>query len=190
MRLTQAAIEAGGEATEQTRDALTERSWKRKIAEAHLATLIEKTTSKEDILTGYLNVGYFGSGAYGVQSAARRYYSTDATKLTLSQAATLAGVLQSPVSLDPRQPGTNADSPSSSAERDGGPGMVTPAEAAAAQAEPITLSPSLPEQGCQVAGRDWGLVCDGALRELKESDWLGRRPEPAARRWSDGSTRG
>ena len=83
LRLTQAAIEAGGEATEQTRDALTERSWKRKIAEAHLATLIEKTTSKEDILTGYLNVGYFGSGAYGVQSAARRYYSTDATQLTL-----------------------------------------------------------------------------------------------------------
>ena len=74
LRLTQAAIEAGGEATEQTRDAPTERSWKRKIAEAHLATLIEKTTSKEDILTGYLNVGYFGSGAYGVQSAARRYY--------------------------------------------------------------------------------------------------------------------
>ncbi|HAM22293.1 MAG TPA: hypothetical protein DCQ04_08455 [Actinobacteria bacterium] len=174
LRLTQAAIEAGGEATAETRDALTERSWKRKVAEAHLATVIEKSTSKEDILTGYLNVGYFGSGAYGIQAAARRYYSTDATKLTLSQAATLAGVLQSPVSLDPRlNPERTLVRRAQVLNAMAAQGMVTAAEAAQAQAEPITLALSLPEQGCQVAGRDWGMVCDGALRELKAADWLG-----------------
>ncbi len=174
LRLTQAALEAGGEASEEDRAALTARSWKRKIAEAHLASELEKQMSKDDILTGYLNVGYFGSGAYGIEAAARRYYSVDATQLTISQAATLAGVLQSPTSLDPRL------SPERSVVRRdqvltamANQAMITPAQAQAAKAEPITLKTSLPPQGCQSAGREWGMVCDSALSELKTADWLG-----------------
>lgn len=174
LRLTQAAIEAGGEATVEDTAALTARSWKRKVAEAHLATQLEKSMSKDDILTGYLNVGYFGSGAYGIQAAAKRYYSVDASKLTLSQAATLAGVLQSPHVLDPR---LNPDR--SKVRRDlvltamANQGKITPEQAAAAKAEPIVLNPSLPEQGCQEAGRVWAMVCDSALTELKTAEWIG-----------------
>ncbi len=174
LRLTQAAIDAGGEATPEDRDALTARSWKRKIAEAHLASQIEKVMSKEDILTGYLNVGYFGSGAYGIQAAARRYYSVDATQLTLTQAATLAGVLQSPVSLDPRlNPERSIGRRDQVLHAMAAQGMITAVQAQKALAEPIKLKPSLPPQGCQIAGRDWAMVCDSALSELKSADWLG-----------------
>ena len=174
LRLTQAAIEAGGEASEEARAALTARSWKRKIAEAHLAAELEKQMSKDDILTGYLNVGYFGSGAYGIQAAARRYYSIDADQLNITQAATLAGVLQSPVSLDPRlNPERSAGRRDQVLNAMASQGMITQAQAQAARAEPIALKPSLPEQGCQIAGREWGMVCDSALSELKNADWLG-----------------
>lgn len=174
LRLTQAAIEAGGEASEEDRAALTARSWKRKIAEAHLASQLEKQMSKDDILTGYLNVGYFGSGAYGIQAAAKRYYSVNATELTISQAATLAGVLQSPVSLDPRlNPERSIVRRNQVLNAMVAQGMITPVQAQAALAEPITLKPSLPAQGCQIAGRQWGMVCDSALSELKNADWLG-----------------
>lgn len=174
LRLTQAAIQAGGEASDEDRDALTARSWKRKIAEAHLASQLEKQMSKDDILTGYLNVGYFGSGAYGIQAAARRYYSVDATQLTISQAATLAGVLQSPVNLDPRlNPDRSIVRRNQVLAAMANQGMITAAQEQNARQEPITLKTSLPEQGCQNAGRDWGMVCDSALTELKTAEWLG-----------------
>jgi penicillin-binding protein 1A len=73
-----------------------ERSLKRKVQEVVLAVWLESRYSKDEILEMYLNRVYFGAGAYGVQAAAQRYFSRDASELTLSQAAMLAGLLPAP----------------------------------------------------------------------------------------------
>src|SRR3954465_8691204 len=78
--------------TPQQRQAATRQNLGRKLREARLALALERTSSKDEILTRYLNTVYFGEGAYGIQSAARRYFSVDAAELTLPQAAMLAGL--------------------------------------------------------------------------------------------------
>ncbi|MGK2351835.1 transglycosylase domain-containing protein [Cutibacterium sp. V947] len=78
-----------------------ERTMSRKFTELLLAVKMGKEVPKEDILAGYLNTIYFGRGAYGVQAAAKAFFYTDASKLTLSQSAVLASVLNSPVNFDP-----------------------------------------------------------------------------------------
>lgn len=73
----------------------------RKIQEALMAVKMENTYSKDQIMEMYLNLVYFGNGAYGIQAAARAYFGVDAKDLTLPQAATLAGVLKSPTHYAP-----------------------------------------------------------------------------------------
>jgi len=73
----------------------------RKVREARYAVALEHTLTKTEILQRYLNIVYFGEGAYGIESAARRYFGTDAGKLTLPQSALLAGLVQSPSDYDP-----------------------------------------------------------------------------------------
>ena len=73
----------------------------RKIRELRYAIALEKKLSKDEILERYLNIAYYGEGAYGVEAAARHYYSTDASKLTLPQAAMLAGLVQNPDANNP-----------------------------------------------------------------------------------------
>jgi membrane peptidoglycan carboxypeptidase len=73
----------------------------RKLKEARLALALEETYSKDEILTRYLNIVYFGNGAYGIQAAAQKYFSVNAIDLTLPQAAMLAGLVQSPTNDDP-----------------------------------------------------------------------------------------
>jgi penicillin-binding protein 1A len=68
----------------------------RKLREAVLAYQLEKKWSKDKILTNYLNTIYFGQGAYGVEVAARTFFGTTAKRLTLAQAALLAGVVKDP----------------------------------------------------------------------------------------------
>ena len=68
-----------------------ERTLQRKMEEALLALQLESRADKEDVLGVYLNMVYYGHGAYGVQSAARRFFGTDAADLTLAQSALLAG---------------------------------------------------------------------------------------------------
>jgi membrane peptidoglycan carboxypeptidase len=87
--------------TAEERQAATEESVGRKLREARMALALEEEYAKDDILTRYLNLVYFGQGAYGVQAAAQRYFSVDAADLTLPQAAMLAGLVQSPSNDDP-----------------------------------------------------------------------------------------
>src|SRR5919198_6493672 len=77
------------------------RSIARKLKEAALAWQLEQRWSKERILTAYLNTIYFGNGAYGIQRAAQTYFRTTAKKLTLPQAALLAGLPADPSAYDP-----------------------------------------------------------------------------------------
>ena len=73
----------------------------RKIRELRYAIALEKRLTKDQILERYLNIAYYGEGAYGVEAAARHYYSTHAWKLTLPQAAMLAGLVQNPDTVNP-----------------------------------------------------------------------------------------
>ncbi|MFN2432386.1 MAG: penicillin-binding protein 1A [Gemmatimonadota bacterium] len=74
----------------------------RKIKEAVLAREIEATYTKDEILQMYLNQIYFGSGAYGIESAANLYFGKPATELTLAEAALLVGMPKAPGRYSPR----------------------------------------------------------------------------------------
>src|SRR5215213_5823295 len=78
-----------------------ERTLSRKVQEVALAAWLERKFSKTQILDLYLNRVYFGAGAYGIEAAAQRYFSKPATKLTVAEAATLAGLVRSPSRLAP-----------------------------------------------------------------------------------------
>jgi penicillin-binding protein 1A len=73
-----------------------EKSYKRKLREAILAIQVEKYLSKNEILTIYLNEIYLGSGAHGIEAAARTYFSKHAKELTLAESAVLATLPQAP----------------------------------------------------------------------------------------------
>jgi|GEM_PF-492996 len=92
--------------TPEERRAATDTSISRKIQELRYAAALEKKLPKDEILTRYLNIAYFGDGAYGVGTAAEHYFGVDVDKLTLPQAALLAGLVQSPSRYDPS---TNPD---------------------------------------------------------------------------------
>jgi membrane peptidoglycan carboxypeptidase len=79
----------------------TDKSVARKLKEARLALALEQRESKQQILEGYLNIAYFGHGAYGIGAAAMRYFGTTVNRLTLAQSALLAGLVQSPSADDP-----------------------------------------------------------------------------------------
>ncbi|MCD6427855.1 MAG: PBP1A family penicillin-binding protein [Caldisericaceae bacterium] len=74
---------------------------KRKVKEALLAIKLEKKFTKDQILEMYLNEVYFGSGAYGIESAAETYFGKHASELTLPEAAMLAGIIKAPSDINP-----------------------------------------------------------------------------------------
>jgi penicillin-binding protein 1A len=80
-----------------------ERTLQRKLQEAELAIWLERKHSKAEILELYLNRVYFGSGAYGVEAAAQRYFGKSAKNVTISEAAMLAGLVKSPSRLAPNR---------------------------------------------------------------------------------------
>jgi penicillin-binding protein 1A len=80
-----------------------ERTLLRKLQEAELALWLERNHSKAEILELYLNRVYFGSGAYGVEAAAQRYFGKSAKNVTLAEAAMLAGLVKSPSRLAPNR---------------------------------------------------------------------------------------
>jgi penicillin-binding protein 1A len=80
-----------------------ERTLQRKLQEVELALWLERKHSKAEILELYLNRVYFGSGAYGVEAAAQRYFGKSAKNVTIAEAAMLAGLVKSPSRLAPNR---------------------------------------------------------------------------------------
>jgi membrane peptidoglycan carboxypeptidase len=72
-----------------------------KLREMRLAVALEKKYTKDQILEGYLNIVFFNRNAYGIEAAAQYFFSVPASKLTLPQAALLAGLVNSPSLYDP-----------------------------------------------------------------------------------------
>ncbi len=98
-------ITAGGSTLTQqlAKNALLspERTYKRKAEELFLAIKLEKVYSKDEILQMYLNQVYFGSGAWGIGNASKKYFNKDIKNVSISEAAMLAGLLHAPNYLDP-----------------------------------------------------------------------------------------
>ena len=76
-------------------------SYSGKLREAFLAIKIAQQQDKSQVLCNYMNTIYLGRGAYGIQAAAKAYFNKDAKDLTLSEAATLAGIIPAPSAWDP-----------------------------------------------------------------------------------------
>ncbi|MEP6908862.1 MAG: transglycosylase domain-containing protein [Actinomycetota bacterium] len=99
------AVEGGSTITQQLVRNLyirhNERTLRRKLVEACLAVKLSREWSKNRILAEYMNTVYYGNHAYGVEAAARTYFSRPASKLSLLQAVLLAGLPQAPSVYDP-----------------------------------------------------------------------------------------
>ena len=114
------------------------------------ALALERELGKDQILTRYLNIAYFGAGAYGIAAASKRYFSNSPADLTLAQAALLAGLVRSPDSDDP----INGDADAALRRRAYvldrlvEPGQVAGRRGGAAKAEPLSLRPSETPNDC------------------------------------------
>ncbi|WJH41815.1 penicillin-binding protein [Aliirhizobium terrae] len=102
--LTGQPIQGGSTITQQLAKNLflsPDRTFERKIQEVLLSFWLEHKFSKDQILAMYLNRVFFGSSAYGVEAASRRYFNKSAQEISLGEAATLAGLLKAPSRLSP-----------------------------------------------------------------------------------------
>lgn len=148
------AAQGGSTITQQVVKLLftgNERTLARKVKEALLAYQLEARTDKRRVLEAYLNLVYFGEGAYGVESAAKRYFGKRAADLDLSEAATLAGVIASPARYDPiAHPEAARERRDRVLRKMRELGMISEEQLAVASAAGIKLA-SRPEAGGQFA---------------------------------------
>ncbi|MFF3567933.1 transglycosylase domain-containing protein [Nocardia jiangxiensis] len=157
--------------TDAERRAAIETTPARKLREIRLALTLDKQLTKDEILTRYLNLVYFGNGAYGVQDAAQTYFGVDAKDLSVPQAAMLAGIVQSSSHFNPytnekevlARRNTVLDT------------MIQniPARAEEFRAAKATPLGVLPEpkglsNGC-IAADDRGYFCDYAMQYLEDA---------------------
>ena len=141
----------------------SEKTLSRKVQEILLARKLERRMGKDEILEAYLNTVYFGSGAYGIGSAARAYFGKDASELTLAEGALLAGVIKSPSNYAPHIQPENALKRrglilSAMAEL----GYISPEEQSAADAEALKLRMAQAESAVS------GWYADLVLAEAQE----------------------
>ncbi len=150
----------------------------RKLREVRLALALEKRFSKEQILERYLNIAYFGSGAYGVEAAARRYFSKPAAELNLTEAATLAGIVQRPVAYDPlRNPDLSEERRNTVLRRMASSGFITTDQANIASQVPMTavLRPTAVANGCTTSYAPF--FCDYVVQTIRTDETFGATPE-------------
>ena len=115
---------------------------KRKVKELVLAPRLEQNLSKDEILYLYLNQIYLGHVRYGVEEASRFYFGKGVKDLTLGEAATLAGVIQSPMRLSPvNHPASAKHRQEYVLRRMHEEGWITQAQLDAERARPITVHP-------------------------------------------------
>ncbi|MFI6685325.1 transglycosylase domain-containing protein [Streptomyces sp. NPDC050485] len=159
----------------------------RKIQELRYAIELEQTLPKDQILTNYLNITFFGEQAYGIEAAAERYFSVHAKDLSLPQAALLAGLVQSPSMYDPV---TNArlakERRDTVLTKMAQYGSITTAQAKEAISTPIKLQVSAPRQGCITAQQGEGFFCDYVHRTLVTDPAFGKTAAERQALWSRG----
>jgi membrane peptidoglycan carboxypeptidase len=182
MQYVRNVLKSDQDSSAAARKAATADTLSRKLQEVRYAAQLEHTRTKQQILNAYLNIAYFGAGAYGIDAAAERYFSTTAAKLTLPQAALLAGLVQSPDSYNPISRDQKAALSRRAYVLDSmrTMGAITAAQAKAATATKIGLIPKpFPSSGCTgvPAGHDdWGFFCDYFVRWWDQQAAFGKTP--------------
>jgi membrane peptidoglycan carboxypeptidase len=153
--------------------AATEQSYSRKLRELRYAVALEEKYSKEQILERYLNIAYFGSGAYGIEAASRHYFSKSASALTLPQAALLAGIVQQPSAFDPiNHPDAALTRRNIVLARMAEVGLATSADVAAATATKLGLNvPKNIGNGCNDSKVPF--FCDFVLKTILNDKTFG-----------------
>jgi membrane peptidoglycan carboxypeptidase len=143
----------------------------RKIRQLRMAVRVEHTMSKDQILAGYLNAAFFGNEAYGIQVAAQRYFSIDASQLTLPQAALLAGIVQNPTAYNPLldNPQPAIARRAQVLQRMAQLHYITQVQADTAARTPLGLKPSIPQSGCtSTSARYAAYFCDYVLAVMHQ----------------------
>ncbi|MGP4092858.1 transglycosylase domain-containing protein [Nonomuraea sp. KM90] len=160
----------------------------RKISELRLALALEKKYRKDEILERYLNIAYFGAGAHGVEAAARRFFSTSASRLTLTQAATLAGAVRMPYSTDPSLGQAHRERLKGRRDlvldRMAGLKQITQQEAAQAKAAPLNIRLRPEPGGCEQS--DYPFYCLYVKQELLSNPVFGNTPAERRARMARG----
>jgi membrane peptidoglycan carboxypeptidase len=153
--------------------AATEQSYSRKLRELRYAVALEEKYSKQQILERYLNIAYFGSGAYGIEAASRHYFSHSASTLTLPQAALLAGIVQQPSAFDPiLHPDAALTRRNIVLARMAEVGLATQADVAAATATKLGLNlPKNTGNGCNDSKIPF--FCDFVLKTILNEKTFG-----------------
>jgi membrane peptidoglycan carboxypeptidase len=141
----------------------------RKIRELRMAVEVEHRMTKDQLLAGYLNVAYFGNQSYGIQVAAQHYFDVPASKLTLPQAALLAGMVENPALYDPSlHPVQSEDRRNVVLGRMAQLRDITQAQAKQAEASPIDLHVAQQPTGCTSASAAYGAYfCDYTLAVMQ-----------------------
>jgi membrane peptidoglycan carboxypeptidase len=177
----------------------------RKIREMKYAIALEKEYTKDEILLGYLNIANYGGTIYGIQSAAERYFDTDADDLTIAQAASLVATVQTPSAL---RLDIEENYPANTARRDTvinnmyTYGYITAAERDEALAtvvgsgvpkkkasNPETydgLKITEPRNGCSAANKYAKQFCDYVVKNVGNLEALGADADERERNWRIG----
>lgn len=145
----------------------SEKTVSRKAQEAFLAVQLEWRASKEEILRDYLNVIYFGNGAYGIESAANKYFGISASELSLEQSALLAAIIKSPSKYAPHLYPDNAlDRRNLVLDYMVEYEFITEERAAEAKNKPIEIVPQAEEENVFAYGWYVDAVMDEAEEKL------------------------
>lgn len=165
----------------------TQQTVGRKIKEMKYSIQVEKELGKKQVLENYLNITFFGEQAYGIEAASERYFSKHAKDLSLTEAAMLAGLVQSPSKYDPIN-----DAPEALKRRNtvlarmAQLGHITPAQATTAEKAPLGLKVSSPKNGCITAVNGAGFFCDYVRETFLQNAAFGKTKEDRAKAWNTG----
>ncbi len=145
----------------------------RKLREAELALQVGNAVPKTEILTGYLNVVEFAGNIYGVGAAAQAYFNTTPDKLTIPEAALLAGMVNNPNLYNPyTHPQQSLDRRDTVIDAMVASQSLSATDGAAAKAAPLGIAaggPVIPASTCLGAAPDAGFFCDYAVNYLEQA---------------------
>ncbi|MEU8921136.1 transglycosylase domain-containing protein [Kitasatospora sp. NPDC048545] len=159
----------------------------RKIQELKVAIKLEEDLSKDQILTNYLNITFYGHQAYGVEAASQRYFSKSNKDLTVAEAATLAGMVQNPSSYDPvRYPENTVKRRNVVIDKMLENKHITADEAKEAKAAPLGLKYKDPQNGCITAQAGMGFFCDYVRHVVKQDPAFGKSADERKKLWDTG----
>ncbi|MBT3153060.1 penicillin-binding protein [Streptomyces sp. CHD11] len=177
--------EAGDDPTKVAQ--ATQQTIGRKIRELKYAIQVEEELGKKKILENYLNITFFGQQAYGVEAAARRYFSKPAKDLNLQESALLAGLVQSPSRYDPVNDETEAKKRRNIVlQRMAEVGDVSQEQADKAAQSPLGLDISKPKSGCITASKGAGFFCKYVMEVFLGDPVFGKTREDRAKIWNQG----